>query len=157
NLAAFEMGGRIENFMSRDVGDFARAKLLDGNPNTFWTLGGMATPQEVTVSFFHRDVALVSGVTLTLPPHGNMPTFDKPIEDLFAKDVEVWTSTDSSKAGFKKVATATLPKESGDHDIRFAAPVEARFLKIIVTSNYGSTIGPVIADLAVREASAPGY
>ena len=151
------MGGRIENFMSRDVGEFARVKLLDSNPNTYWTLGGMGSPQEVTVSFFHRDVALVSGVTLTLPPHGNLPTYEKPIEDLFAKDVEVWTSTDSSKSGFKKVAAATLPKESGDHDVRFPAPVEARFLKIVVTSNYGSPIGPVISDLAVREGTAPGY
>jgi hypothetical protein len=157
NLVALEMGGRIDYFNSRDVGDFARIKLLDGNPRTFWTLGGTSVPQEVTVSFFNRDVALVSGVTLTLPPHGQMPIFDKPIEDQYAKDVEIWTSTEDAKSGFKKVATAVLPKEPGDHDVPFPAPVEARFLKIIVTSNYGSPIGPVIADLAVREAQAPGY
>ncbi len=157
NLAALEMGGRIEYAGYRDVGDFARIRILDSNPNTYWTLGGTSVPQEVTVSFLHHDVVLVSGVTLTLPPHGLMPIYDKPIEDLFAKDVEIWTSTEGAKSGFKKVATAALPRESGDHDVVFPAPVEARFVKLVVTSNYGSPIGPAIADLAVREGQAAGY
>ena len=157
NLAALEMGGRVEYAGYRDIGDFARIKLLDSNPNTYWTLGGMQAPLEVTVSFLHRDVALVSGVTVTLPPRGSMPLYDKPLETLFAKDVEIWTSTESPKAGFKKVAAATLPQESGDHDIVFPAPVEVRFVKLVVTSNYGSPIGPAIADLAVREGKAAGY
>jgi hypothetical protein len=151
------MGGRLEYFSSRDVGDFARIKMLDGNPNTYWTMGGMTVPQEAVVSFLHRDSALVSGVTLTMPPRGNMPVFDKPLETLYPKDVEIWTSTEGAKSGFKKIAAVTLPQEPGDHDITFPAPIEARFVKLVVLSNYGSPIGPVISDLAVREGSAAGY
>src|SRR4029079_14142103 len=152
-----EMGGRVEYWSSRDVGDFARIKMLDGNPGTYWAFAGITIPAEGTVSFFHREAALVSGVTLTLPPRGQVPTYEKPVEDLFAQDVEIWISTEGPKTGFKKVGAATLRKESGPHDVPFPAPVEARFVKIVITSDYGSPLGPAIAEIAVREGKAPGY
>src|SRR5262249_13371448 len=154
--AAVEMGGRVEYWNSRDVGDYARIKLLDSNPGTYW-MPGNSYPAEVTVSFLNRDTALVSGVTLTLPPHAILPVYDKPNDPAFAKDVEIWTSKESAKTGFQKVATGTLPQATGDHDIGFATPVEARYVKVVIASNYGSPISPLIADLAVREGHAPGY
>src|SRR5262249_7046723 len=134
----------------------ARIKLLDSNPGTYW-MPGNSYPAEVTVSFLNRDTALVSGVTLTLPPHAILPVYDKPNDPAFAKDVEIWTSKESAKTGFQKVATGTLPQATGDHDIGFATPVEARYVKVVIASNYGSPISPLIADLAVREGHAPGY
>ena len=102
NLIALEMGGRVEYFPSRGLADYARIMLLDSNPNTFWALGGNGYPQDVVVSFLNHDVALVSGVTLTLPPRAQIPVYDKPNDAAFAKDVEIWTSMGSAKAGFRR-------------------------------------------------------
>ena len=51
NLAALEMGGRVEYWSSRDVGDFARIKMLDGNPGTYWAFAGITTFDQNVVSY----------------------------------------------------------------------------------------------------------
>src|SRR5205085_9853648 len=112
NLAALEMGGRVA-FLSRDVGDFSRIHLLDGNPSTIW-LTGVPFPQEAIISFLNFESTVVSGVTLSTPPRGVIPLTDKPNDPAWPKDVEISTSMESATAGFRKVATATLPQEPGD-------------------------------------------
>jgi hypothetical protein len=155
NLAALEMGGRVA-FLSRDVGDWSRIHLLDGNPASLW-LAGAPLPQEVVISFLNFDSALVSGVTLSTPARGPIPTTDKPNEPAWPKDVEISVSMESPTAGFRKVAAATLPQEPGDHEVKFASPVEGRYVKVAILSNYGWQYATVLADVAVHEAQAPGY
>ncbi len=149
------MGGRVA-FLSRDVGDFSRIHLLDGNPSTIW-LTGVPFPQEAVISFLNFESVVVSGVTLATPPHGMNPVSDKPNEPAWPKDVEISTSMESATAGFRKVAAMTLPQEPGDHDVKFAAPIEARYVKIAILSNYGWPFASMLADVAVHEGQAPGY
>jgi hypothetical protein len=155
NLAALEMGGRVA-FLSRDVGDFSRSHLLDGNPSTIW-LTGVPFPQEAVISFLNFESVVVSGLTLSTPPHGLNPQSDKPSEPAWPKDVEISTSMERATAGFRKVAATTLPQEPGDHDVKFAAPIEARYVKIAILSNYGWPFASMLADVAVHEGQAPGY
>lgn len=150
------MGGRVEWAGSRDVGDYARIKLLDSNPASVW-VSPNNFPIDAVVSFLNHDEALVSGVTLTLPPRGPLPIWDKPNETAFVKDVEIWTSMDSPTSGFHLAASSTMPQESGDHDIKFPAAVEARYVKLVVKSNYGFALAGIVGDFAVREGQAPGY
>lgn len=150
------MGGHIEYLTSRDVGPYARISLLDGDPKSVW-MPGNVFPADVVLSFLAHDTALVSGVTLSLPPSGPMPIYDKPNEPAWAKDVEIWTSMDSPTTGFRKVASTTLPQQTGDHFVPLSAPVEARYVKISITSNYGSPATSMLSDVAVREGSAPDY
>lgn len=149
------MGARVA-FLSRDVGDWSRIHLLDGNPATIW-LAGTPLPQEAVVSFLNFDSALLSGVTVSTPPRGPLPTTDKPNDTAWPKEIEISVSMEGPTAGFRKVATATLPQEPGDHDVAFASPTEARYVKIAILSNYGWPFATILSDIAVHEARAPGY
>jgi Mg-chelatase subunit ChlD len=150
------MGGRIENRVKLLTGEYFSTKLLDGDPGTLWLAWGRA-PHEVVLSFFGRDVALVSSVTLTFPASAKDPIWGEPNSLMWPKDVEVWTSMDSATTGFRKAVASALPKEPGDHAVPLPAPVEARYVKLVITSNNGSGRSTMLADVAVREGQAPGY
>ena len=150
------MGGRIENRVKLLTGEYFATKLLDGDPRSLWLAWGKA-PHEIVLSFLGRDSALVSSVTLTFPPSAADPIWGEANSLMWPKDIEVWTSTESATAGFRKVVSAALPKEPGDHAVPFPAPVEARYVKLVITSNNGSGWSTMLADVAVREGQAPGY
>jgi Mg-chelatase subunit ChlD len=156
NLVALEMGGRIESRLRLLAGEYFATKLLDGDPRTLWMASGRL-PHEIVLSFLGRDTALVSGVTLAFPPSANDPIWGEPNSLMWPKDVEIWTSMESATAGFHKVVASALPKEQGDHAVPFPAPVEARYVKLVITSNNGSGWSTMLADVAVREGQAAGY
>jgi Mg-chelatase subunit ChlD len=150
------MGGRIENRVKLLTGEYFATKLLDGDPRSLWLAWGKP-PHEIVLSFLGRDSALVSGVTLTFPAAAADPIWGEANSLMWPKDIEVWTSTENATAGFRKVVSAALPKEPGDHAVPFPAPVEARYVKIVIASNNGSGWSTMLADVAVREGQAPGY
>src|SRR5690242_10562200 len=155
NLIALEMGGRVETRM-RDLGlEYTIDKAMDGDPKTFWLSWG--TKPEVVFSFFAHDSALVSAVTITLPPAGPDPIWKEPTDAFFPKDVVVSTSMDGPNPGFRQVAATTLPREGGDHTIAISPPVQARYVKLAVGGNYGSFRATLIGDIAIREGQSDGY
>lgn len=155
NLVALEMGGRVENRM-RDLGRERSAdKALDGDPSTYW-MAPTITP-ELVLSFLGHDSALVSSVTLTFPPRFPDPIWGEATDAMWPKDVEISTSMDGPTVGFRRVAVATLPREPGDRTVTFSAPVEARYVKLAITSNYGSPRSTLVAEVQVREGQMPGY
>ena len=158
NVLALDLGARIERATSRYDFPYGPYKLLDDDPATVWTSSSAVFPQEIVFGFAGRDSVLVAGVTITLPRAGTDPGWGGPNDGkVWAKDVEVWASNESPAAGFTKVATASLPMATGAHPIAFTAPARARFLKLVVTSNHGSSRYAVLADVSVQEGSAPGY
>jgi hypothetical protein len=155
NLIALEMGGRVESRL-RDLGrEYSIDKAMDGDPKTVWLSWG--TKPEVVFSFFARDSALVSAVTITLPPAAVDPIWKEPAEAFWPKDVEISTSMDGAATGFRKVAAMTLPKTAGDHVIAITPAVQARYVKLAIGGNYGSIRAVMIGDVAVKEGQAPGY
>jgi hypothetical protein len=158
NLLALDLGARVERATSRYDFSYGPYKLLDDDPATVWTSSSSVVPQEVVFAFAGRDSVLVSGLTITLPKPGTDPGWGGPNDGkVWAKDIEVWASSESPTAGFAKVAAASLPMATGAHPIALAAPVRARFIKLVVSSNHGSPRYAVIADVAVQEGTAPGY
>src|SRR5947207_13541554 len=109
---------------------------MDCVPKTVWLSWG--TKPEVVFSFFARDSALVSAVTITLPPAGPDPIWKEPGDAFWPKDVEISTSLDDAAGGFRKVAAVTLPKSAGEHVIPIAPAVQARYVKLAIGGNYGS-------------------
>ncbi len=158
NVLTLDLGARVERATSRYDFPYGPYKLLDDDPTTVWTSSSSVFPQEIVFAFAGRDSVLVAGLTITLPKPGTDPGWGGPNDGrVWAKDVEVWTSTESPTAGFTKVAAASLPMAAGSHAITLAAPVRATFVKLAVSSNHGSARYAVMADVAVQEGSAPGY
>jgi Mg-chelatase subunit ChlD len=155
NLVALEMGGRVETRLRELTRENSIDKAMDGDPKTVWLSWG--TKPEVVFSFFAHDTALVSSVTITLPPAGPDPIWKEPGDAFWPKDVEISISMDGPTTGFRKVAVQTLPKTAGDHAIAISPAVQARYVKLAVGGNYGSIRAVLIGDIAVREGQAPGY
>ena len=158
NVLALDMGARVERATSRYDFPYGPYKLLDDDPATVWTSSSSVFPQEIVFGFAGRDRVLIAGLSITLPKPGTDPGWGGPNDGkVWAKDLEVWTSNESPTSGFAKVAAASLPMATGTHPIALAAPARAKFIKLVILSNHGSTRYAVIADVTAQEASAPGY
>ena len=158
NALGLDLGARVERATSRYDFPYGPYKLLDDDPTTVWASSSPVFPQELVFAFAGRDTVLVAGLSITFPRPGTDPGWGGPNDGkVWAKDVEVWTSNEGPAAGFTKATAAVLPMASGTHAIAIASPVRARFIKLVVLSNHGSTRYAVIADVAVREGDAPGY
>jgi outer membrane protein OmpA-like peptidoglycan-associated protein len=147
NIAALDFGGDIVSITGAYGPGHTGRSLIDASTGSIWQPEGkeFVFPQDIVISFFAQDTALVSAVSVTLPPeraHG-------------PKAVEVWTAKDDSTAAFSKVAAATLSATQPVQVISFA-PVEARYVKLRVLSS-GERGILEIAKIQVGEGSRPGY
>ncbi len=145
DLVSLGMGGHVESPTSSG-GTAVPDWLIDGNPRTYWigqTPAGY--PIEIVFSFFGRQPALIQSVTLQPGPYAS----SRP------KDVEVWTSNESATAGFTKAAAFTVAREGAQSFP--VPPVEARFVKLSIRSNYGDQRSVTIGKVNVIEGTRPGY
>jgi hypothetical protein len=146
DLAADAAGGEVEQMTSVFGPGYLGRRLIDGKPAPTWKLDApMTYPQEAVFSFFDRERALVSAVTIALPPDAS----------LAPKDVEVWASAESPDAGFVRMATQTFEAQAGEHTIAFPA-ANARFVKLRILSG-NSPKGLEIGEVRVLEAARHGY
>lgn len=158
NLVSLAMGGNVDKVSSQvGMNGMGAMYLLDDLPpdtSAGWAGVGWAAepafPQEVVLSFFGHQPARISSVEI-MPVHGpGLFPEDR------AKDVEIWTSDESADAGFLKVAQKTFAKDGGEEALSFS-PIEARYVKIRILSNYGSDQDAIIGKVRVTEASGNGY
>ena len=128
NLAAPEIGGHIEFVTSEeDREDRAAIHLIDrARPEDSSWRATAAAPQDIVIGFFEQQPALITAIVI----NPNTRTAAR-----WAKDVEVWTSMESPTSGFIKAASLTLAREDREQTMTLA-PVEARFVKIRVVSQY---------------------
>ncbi len=147
NIAALDFGGDIVSITGTFGPGHTGRSLIDASTGSVWQPEGkeFAFPQDIVISFYAQDSALVSAVTVTLPPertHG-------------PKEVEIWAAKDDSTAAFAKVAAATWTAATPVQVISFA-PVEARFVKLRVLSS-GEKGVLEIGKIGLSEGSRPGY
>jgi len=150
NLALLAAGARVEFATLQDFGStFGRAaNLIDGETKLAWYSNSAVFPQDIVVSFFARQPALVGSVVVN-------PDSPEP-KDRWVREVEIWTSMDSPTTGFTKVASTTLRDEKVDQTIPFPA-VEARYVKLRILSNHGSKQYVQCGRFKVIEARREGY
>jgi hypothetical protein len=151
NLASADVGATIE-FATSEYNWLGASRLLVKNETGRWSSKALAPdhtfPLDIVVSFFARQPALVGSVRVN--PAGRLSMARS------TKDVEVWTSMDGPTSGFTKVASATLRNEDVEQPIAFD-PVEARYVKLRILSNYGDQQFVECAKFKVIEAQRPGY
>jgi hypothetical protein len=144
DIALAELGGQVESLSGEYGPAIAGRSLIDGKSETVWeaSTGG---PQEIVLSFFKQQPALVSSVQIALPPN----------PAAVPKNIEVWTSMGDSADGFVKVAAADVAQQPQEQTISFT-PVEARLIKLIAAPSAQDN-PPAIGEIRVFEAQAPGY
>ncbi len=149
NLALADMGGAVEELTGNYGPGFTGRRFIDGllEPTWLWSewWKEVPYPQEVVISFFERQSALIEGLIIVLPKDAASAP----------KGVEVWTSMKSPSEDFGRVATATLAPKPGEQTVTFS-PVEARFVKLRVLSGAKKDVLE-IAEVRVIESARSGY
>ncbi|MGH9411655.1 MAG: hypothetical protein ACRD1V_19645, partial [Vicinamibacterales bacterium] len=147
NIAADAVGGEIDAMTGVFGPGYSGRRLIDGKPDQTLKLAApVAYPQDIVMSFFDRQPALVSAVGIELPTDAS----------LAPKDVEVWGSTaDAPDSGFIKMASKTLTAQPGEQTISFPA-ANPRFMKLRILSG-ASPAGLEIGEVQVLEAARDGY
>lgn len=150
DLALIDHGGRIEGDLGAQAGKAWH--LIAGTADEYYWSSSEDLPQEVVLSFLGRQSALISSIVLSQSASGAV--------DAYAKDVEVWISPTSPDQGFVKLGAAVMPREPGAEQRLEVAPVEARFVKLRITSNHSPDAASGYTELGrikVIEGSRTGY
>ena len=160
NVAAADMGGAVEELTGNYGPGFTGRRLIDGLTDPSWKWSewykDVPYPQEVVISFYERQPALIKALTIVLPATApDTAPATEPAPMPAPKDIEVWTSMANAPEGFSKVAAATLEAKPGEQSVMLS-PVEARFVKLRVLSGAVKDVLE-IAEVRVIEAERSGY
>jgi len=137
NLFDYENGARVVDFSSNYGGSYDAKLILKNAPTdvtdrlpAWCTAAGAPFPHHATIE-------------LTKTEWLNMIEFNNEITDesagypgISAKDVEVYVSTTSAKSGFKHAVSFRLEQNKNNQIVKIT-PVQARWIKLVITSNYG--------------------
>ncbi len=155
DLVSIDMGGRVDSASSQyNKSMWSPWALLTGTnyADTGWCSADLSFPkdfpQEVVLSFFGHQPAVIASVVIN--PATRNPSAN------WAKDIEIWVSSDGPDQGFTKVAEKTLAPKPGDQVVSFP-PISARYVKIRALSNNGDKSEVQLGKVKVMEGSAPGY
>jgi outer membrane protein OmpA-like peptidoglycan-associated protein len=136
NLTSSARGAKIVSFSSNYGGMWDVNSLIDPAENPEEALPTWCT--EAEAPFPHWVVIeLPKQEWLTTLIFNNFIPDEEGWPGISAKDVRVETSTSSSSSGFKTVASFQLERNKNDQLVRLE-PLEARWIKIVITSNYGN-------------------
>jgi outer membrane protein OmpA-like peptidoglycan-associated protein len=136
DLASAEAGARIVSFSSNYGSDWDVANLIsrsdkwEGELPAWCTESGAPFPHWVVI-----ELAKQTWLT-TLIFNNNIPD-EQGWEGISAKDLSVEVSTVSAKEGFQKVASFQLERNKNNQLVHLE-PSQARWLKIVITSNWGN-------------------
>jgi hypothetical protein len=155
-VASPDYGGTVETWSTNTLETSDGQMLIAGQKRSRWSqvARGNPRPAEAVISFFDREPMFIDRVVLT-PVEGSSAAIP-----MFPKDVEVWVSMDSTPEGaFQKVSTTTLNRPATDKaeaTVSFA-PVEARFVKLVLLNTQADTQDFAVGNLRILEAQRPGY
>ena len=136
NLASAARGAKIVGFSSNYAGSWDVTNLIGGSEDWAGELSVWCT--ESNVPFPHWAVIELpkkEWVT-TLIFNNVIPDEQSGWPGISAKDVRLEVSTTSATEGFKTVASFKLERNKNNQIVRIE-PVEARWLKLVITSNWG--------------------
>ena len=157
NIAHQALGGSVTASATSDQPDWPLSNLNDGltsdaagivTPSFGWTTGeGNKGPVDLEFSFAGERVATLVGlsvdpyVRLTQP--GGRDGMNSDFYGLrrnWPRDYEVFVSTDSRDGPWTKIGrTEELLRQGGEQTLRFARPVEAKFVRLHLLDNFGGT------------------
>ena len=155
NIAAAQNGGRVLAATSTFDNDplYAASNLIDGqvyNPKRPNSSRGWASNQydpismdAVTLGFAGNRIVKLGRIVIN-------PMTDLPPER-WAKDIEVQVSTDSAEGPYQPVAQLTLQQKGVPQSFDIL-PVDARFVRLQIRSNYGSDRAVALGEVEIYEA-----
>jgi len=136
DLASAEAGAKIVSFSSNYGSDWDVTNLISRSDKWEGELPAWCT--ESGAPFPHWAVIELAKQTwlTTLIFNNNIPD-EQGWEGISAKDVSLEVSRLSAKQGFQKVAGFQLERNKNNQLVHLE-PTEARWLKIVITSNWGN-------------------
>jgi hypothetical protein len=155
NLAQAELGGKVESVTSqRNNSYWAKENLIDGfgfsgkncSPHCGWSSKDRKLPQELVFSFRNKGEARLNAVVLNTE---SCTSTDSCVESL-PRAVEVWVSSQGPGQGYKLAATRRLRPKADKHLIPLNGAL-AKFVKLVIKSNYGSYRNTQLAEVRILE------
>ena len=129
NLAAAAAGGRLVSFSSQfNDTDWAAAHLIDGSPDSGWA-GRSGGPQSFILAFAGDGLAELEDVVVN--------PYTREDNSNWVRSVEIHVSTTYPFRGFRHVGDLELRPEGSNQAFSFAAPTQARYLKLSFVANGG--------------------
>jgi outer membrane protein OmpA-like peptidoglycan-associated protein len=126
NVAAAGAGARIEKFTSQYDDSWAAKNLLDEDGSRQWA-GKSAGTQEVVVAL--PALTEITDVAIN--------NYSKEDPTTWAKDVEVEVSATVAYKDYKPIGKLSMPRIGDLHTISLAAPVAARYVRVVFRTNHG--------------------
>ncbi|MCI0475683.1 MAG: discoidin domain-containing protein, partial [Anaerolineales bacterium] len=146
NLVAEENGGRVVSVTDEDA-DYPASNLIDGYKGDYaewWSSDPPKFPQVVVFAFANDRVKAINEVVLN--------TWVSDWRSCRVKDFEVWVSASSPRfSDMKKVGAFTLEYLGIDQAFTFN-PVPAKYVALVIKSNFGGEAGATLNEFEVYEA-----
>ncbi len=154
NIAAAQNGGRILSFSSTLDGNkaYSASNLIDGQAYNFRTGDGSKgwasnkfdpiNMDSITLGFRGNQTRKIGKIVL------NASVDLTP--ERWAKDVEVQVSTDTAEGPYTAIAQLTLKREATPQEFPLL-PVDARFVRLMFRSNWGSDRSVGLGEVEIYE------
>jgi hypothetical protein len=146
NLAQAELGGKVLSATSqRNDSYWAKENLIDGF-GCGWSSQDRDLPQELVFSFRNQGEARLNAVVLDTESCTGAGSCVESLPRL----VEVWASSQGPGQGYQLAAARRLRPKADKHLIPLNG-VTARFVKLVIKSNYGSSRNTQLAEVSILE------
>ncbi len=164
NLVAAEMGGRIVAFSSQAVDENGKVmpewqvtNLIDGKhvlgnytPADSYGWSSQHAPSEenpewIVFAFAHDQTRLLRRIVI------DPATDDPPFIGRWVRDIEVQVSTTTPEGPYKTVGRFLVVNKPIEQHFDFL-PVEARYVRLVITSNHGSDKCVEMGEVEIYEA-----
>lgn len=160
NVALRALGGKIVSATSQANKTYlSKDNLNDGygfggencKPACGWASSNNKFPQEIVFSFNQDRSAELAAVVLDCEACNG----DNSCLASLPRLVEVWVSGQTPDAGYKLAATRRLLPQAARQVIHLP-DVKAKYLKLVIKSNYGSSRRTQLAEVEIIERPGPG-
>jgi outer membrane protein OmpA-like peptidoglycan-associated protein len=137
NLFDYENGARVVDFSSNYGGSYDAKLILKNTPTdvtdrlpAWCSAAGAPFPHHITIELSKTE-------WLNIIEFNNEITDEKHgYPGISSKDVEVYVSTSSATSGFKHAISISLEQNKNNQIVKII-PVQARWIKLVITSNFG--------------------
>ena len=155
NIAAAQNGGRILSVTSTLDNDksYAASNIIDGKAFNFQNNAGSKgwasnkfdpiNMDAITLGFTGNQTRKIGRIVLN-------PAVDLTPER-WAKDIEVQVSTDTAEGPYTAIAQLTLKRDAAPQEFALL-PVDARFVRLVFRSNWGSDRAVGLGEVEIYEA-----
>ncbi len=137
NLFDYKNGARVVDFSSNYGGSYDAKLILKNAPTdvtdrlpAWCSAAGAPFPHHITIELSKTEWLNI------IEFNNEITDEDHGYPGISSKDVEVYVSTKSAKSGFKHAASFRIEQNKNNQIVKIT-PVQARWIKLVITSNYG--------------------